>query len=250
MTRQSAPAGLGVGAPSVAASAARCSVRLWARRMPRPSRKLDDRDAAQRERERPEPVERQVEQRQQHHLEDPVVGDEERPRRVRHGRARVAGDGRREGSRRNAVRRLRRGARRRPRAPPGRAPRHRAPVRRRARSRSTASAATRRATRRLPPRSSNGARPPSRPWPISADPGFGAHRHGAATRRDRGPDRLGRRGRAAQRRVDDLERRDAAGSAGRGTGPGRRAAPRPGPPGARRAATTGRRPRPGSGPRR
>ena len=52
---------------------------------------LDDRDPAQVHRPHPEAIERQVEQRQQHDLEDPVMPDDDRPRLVGDGVA-VAGD--------------------------------------------------------------------------------------------------------------------------------------------------------------
>ena len=51
---------------------------------------LDDRDAAQGERERPEPVERKVEEGQERDLEDPVVSDEERPGCIGDGRSQLS----------------------------------------------------------------------------------------------------------------------------------------------------------------
>src|SRR5439155_3078667 len=59
-----------------------------------PVAELDDRQPAQREGERPEPLERQSEEGEQDELEDAGVADEEGPRGVGGGGPGITGDGR------------------------------------------------------------------------------------------------------------------------------------------------------------
>ena len=232
-------------------SGARCAVRLWARRTGRPARNSTTRDRAQVHRPHPEPLERQVEQRQQGDLEDAVVADDDRPRVVGPAVA-VAGDLRpveraRRAGRRRARARIVGERRPDPRLRPRGATRRRAP-----RPRAGVAARPASVGRVAGRRSRRGGGPPTRPGRSRGSPGrAGGDGAAAGSRpaRRRSPRRSAvvRR----ERRVDDLERRAGRdrqrrrGVRVRRAGRRRSAAWRR--PDRRSAAS---RPGPGSGPRR
>ena len=175
-----------------------------------PVDELDDGDPGQAPGEHPEALEREPEQGEQRGLEDPVVPDQQGPRRIRSVGRRIAA--RLEPTGRRPVDRRRRAGPPPSRGPSEPGPRPRPPARRRVPELRAGGSATPRGPPSSGPRPRSSAGPPIRPGRAPARPGSarsgGAGDRSASARSAKAVgDGFGGLARPPERRVDDLDRR-------------------------------------------